>query len=72
MHEAGFRYVFLGIENILEDDLQFLRASSKTQRVKTVAKLVTQRSRQLITSTKTRCTLLVVSSLVIRMILGSQ
>ena len=29
MHEAGFRYVFLGIENILEDDLQFLRASSK-------------------------------------------
>jgi radical SAM superfamily enzyme YgiQ (UPF0313 family) len=29
MHEAGFRYVFLGIENILEKDLQFLRASSK-------------------------------------------
>ena len=29
MHKAGFRYVFLGIENILEDDLQFLRASSK-------------------------------------------
>jgi radical SAM superfamily enzyme YgiQ (UPF0313 family) len=29
MREAGFRYVFLGIENILEDDLQFLRASSK-------------------------------------------
>jgi len=33
MREAGFRYVFLGIENILEDDLEFLRASSKnTQR----------------------------------------
>jgi anaerobic magnesium-protoporphyrin IX monomethyl ester cyclase len=29
MRQAGFRYVFLGIENILEDDLQFLRASSK-------------------------------------------
>jgi radical SAM superfamily enzyme YgiQ (UPF0313 family) len=29
MRKAGFRYVFLGIENILEDDLQFLRASSK-------------------------------------------
>ena len=29
MREAGFRYVFLGIENILEDDLQFLRANSK-------------------------------------------
>jgi radical SAM superfamily enzyme YgiQ (UPF0313 family) len=29
MREAGFRYVFLGIENILEDDLQFFRASSK-------------------------------------------
>src|SRR5262249_49798176 len=29
MSKAGFRYVFLGIENILEDDLQFLKASSK-------------------------------------------
>jgi radical SAM superfamily enzyme YgiQ (UPF0313 family) len=29
MRRAGFRYVFLGIENILEDDLKFLRASSK-------------------------------------------
>jgi anaerobic magnesium-protoporphyrin IX monomethyl ester cyclase len=29
MHRAGFRYVFLGIENILEDDLQFLRAAAK-------------------------------------------
>ncbi|MFY9557848.1 MAG: radical SAM protein [Blastocatellia bacterium] len=29
MHKAGFRYVFLGIENVLEDDLQFLKASSK-------------------------------------------
>jgi anaerobic magnesium-protoporphyrin IX monomethyl ester cyclase len=29
MHRAGFRYVFLGIENILEGDLQFLRAAAK-------------------------------------------
>ncbi len=29
MRRAGFRYVFLGIENILEGDLQFLRAASK-------------------------------------------
>jgi anaerobic magnesium-protoporphyrin IX monomethyl ester cyclase len=32
MREAGFRYVFLGIENILEADLNFLRASSKNVR----------------------------------------
>src|SRR6185295_5224915 len=29
MLRAGFRYVFLGIENILEDDLSFLKASAK-------------------------------------------
>jgi len=29
MRRAGFRYVFLGIENILESDLEFLRASAK-------------------------------------------
>ncbi len=29
MRRAGFRYVFLGIENILESDLQFLQASAK-------------------------------------------
>lgn len=29
MRRAGFRYVFLGIENILDADLQFLRASAK-------------------------------------------
>jgi len=29
MKQAGFRYVFLGIENILENDLQFLRAAAK-------------------------------------------
>ncbi len=29
MRRAGFRYVFLGIENVLEDDLSFLKASAK-------------------------------------------
>jgi radical SAM superfamily enzyme YgiQ (UPF0313 family) len=29
MRRAGFRYVFLGIENILEDDLAFLKAAAK-------------------------------------------
>jgi len=29
MRRAGFRYVFLGIENVLAEDLSFLRASAK-------------------------------------------
>jgi radical SAM superfamily enzyme YgiQ (UPF0313 family) len=29
MRRAGFRYVFLGIENILDDDLAFLKAAAK-------------------------------------------
>ena len=32
MRQAGFRYVFLGIENILEEDLEFLRAGAKNRR----------------------------------------
>jgi radical SAM superfamily enzyme YgiQ (UPF0313 family) len=32
MKKAGFRYVFLGIENILDSDLAFLRASAKNAR----------------------------------------
>lgn len=32
MRRAGFRYVFLGIENVLEEDLTFLRASAKNAR----------------------------------------
>jgi radical SAM superfamily enzyme YgiQ (UPF0313 family) len=32
MRQAGFRYVFLGIENVLEEDLAFLRASAKNAR----------------------------------------
>jgi anaerobic magnesium-protoporphyrin IX monomethyl ester cyclase len=29
MRAAGFRYVFLGIENVLDDDLEFLKAKAK-------------------------------------------
>jgi anaerobic magnesium-protoporphyrin IX monomethyl ester cyclase len=29
MRQAGFRYVFLGIENVLDEDLAFLRADAK-------------------------------------------
>ena len=32
MQKAGFRYVFLGIENILDDDLVFLKARAKNSR----------------------------------------
>jgi len=32
MREAGFRYVFLGIENVLEEDLAFLKARAKNSR----------------------------------------
>ena len=31
MRQAGFRYVFLGVENILDDDLAFLRATAKNR-----------------------------------------
>jgi anaerobic magnesium-protoporphyrin IX monomethyl ester cyclase len=32
MREAGFRYVFLGIENVLDEDLTFLKAAAKNAR----------------------------------------
>jgi radical SAM superfamily enzyme YgiQ (UPF0313 family) len=32
MRKAGFRYVFLGIENVLDEDLGFLRAAAKNER----------------------------------------
>jgi anaerobic magnesium-protoporphyrin IX monomethyl ester cyclase len=32
MRQAGFRYVFLGIENVLDDDLVFLKARAKNSR----------------------------------------
>jgi anaerobic magnesium-protoporphyrin IX monomethyl ester cyclase len=31
MRAAGFRYVFLGIENVIEEDLQFLKAQAKNR-----------------------------------------
>jgi anaerobic magnesium-protoporphyrin IX monomethyl ester cyclase len=31
MQRAGFRYVFLGIENVLDDDLAFLKAEAKNR-----------------------------------------
>ena len=34
MKKAGFRYVFLGIENVLAEDLAFLRARAKNGRLK--------------------------------------
>jgi len=34
MKRAGFRYVFLGIENVLEDDLIFLNAGAKNSRAR--------------------------------------
>jgi anaerobic magnesium-protoporphyrin IX monomethyl ester cyclase len=35
MQQAGFRYVFLGIENILDEDLTFLKASAKNAKRET-------------------------------------
>src|SRR2546429_4064376 len=32
MRQAGFRYVFLGIENVLDEDLAFLKAAAKNAR----------------------------------------
>ena len=32
MRRAGFRYIFLGIENVIDADLQFLKARSKNSR----------------------------------------
>jgi radical SAM superfamily enzyme YgiQ (UPF0313 family) len=32
MAKAGFKYVFLGIENVLDDDLAFLKATAKNSR----------------------------------------
>src|SRR5207244_7408340 len=32
MRRAGFRYVFLGIENVLDEDLAFLKAAAKNTR----------------------------------------
>jgi radical SAM superfamily enzyme YgiQ (UPF0313 family) len=34
MRRAGFRYVFLGIENVLDEDLVFLKADAKNSRAR--------------------------------------
>jgi hypothetical protein len=46
MQEAGFRYVFLGIEHILEEDLRFLRAESKNRERENVRGLRSENARQ--------------------------
>ena len=56
MRQAGFRYVFLGIENILEDDLEFLKAPPRTNFAKTAAAPATPPCAPLISCTRTRCT----------------
>jgi len=38
MRQAGFRYVFLGIENVLDEDLGFLKARAKNTERKTGAR----------------------------------
>jgi len=51
MRQAGFRYVFLGIENILDDDLRFLRARPRTLCARTARPWATPRRRRSSTST---------------------
>jgi radical SAM superfamily enzyme YgiQ (UPF0313 family) len=41
MKRAGFRYVFLGIENVLDDDLAFLKARAKNSRYQEGARVNT-------------------------------
>ena len=38
MRRAGFRYVFLGIENVLDEDLVFLKARAKNSRTSTAGR----------------------------------
>src|SRR5687768_9431657 len=41
MRRAGFRYVFLGIENVLDDDLVFLKARAKNSRLRAEGRINT-------------------------------
>ena len=63
MREAGFRYVFLGIENILEEDLQFLRADPRTRERENGRNGAMRRSKPSTTCTGTRC--IVVGGLIV-------
>ena len=57
MRRAGFRYVFLGIENILDEDLAFLRARAKNaQREQGGVRSATPASRRSAICTRTACT----------------
>ena len=56
MRRAGFRYVFLGIENILDDDLEFLRASAKNTRRTSGHQTGNATRRRSIICTATACT----------------
>jgi radical SAM superfamily enzyme YgiQ (UPF0313 family) len=38
MRRAGFRYVFLGIENVVDEDLEFLKAAAKNRKRGSLAK----------------------------------
>jgi anaerobic magnesium-protoporphyrin IX monomethyl ester cyclase len=55
MRRAGFRYVFLGIENILDEDLVFLKARAKNSHRDKGRRLGTPASRRSVTCTKTAC-----------------
>jgi hypothetical protein len=56
MRQAGFRYVFLGIENVLEADLTFLRARVKNTGRGDSGGRPAPRSRRSTTFAGTRCT----------------
>ena len=56
MQQAGFRYVFLGIENVLDDDLAFLKAGAKNSHARGRAAAPATRRRPRSTScTVTAC-----------------
>jgi len=55
MGRAGFRYVFLGIENVVDADLEFLRAKSKNTRRGNGRGAVKRQSKPSNTFIKIRC-----------------
>ena len=56
MRRAGFRYVFLGIENMLDDDLAFLKARAKNSHARRAANATPS------TAAMTSCTVTACSS----------
>ena len=56
MRQAGFRYVFLGIENVVEEDLAFLKARAKNKRRDAAGRRpATRRSRRWTSCIATGC-----------------